>query len=281
MIIRANYSQLFKTLTAATLGLLTYCSAVSSYAAPFEIAVAPSRLELNAKSAARLGQSLQLQNVGKQASKLSIRTLDWTFSEKGDIQYYEELRPNSCRPWITLERNNLVLPPQSKRSLRFQIDIPANPAMSECRFMVAIEGAEPSHRTALDANGANLNIPGSGRIAVAVYIALNGAQPQLVLQRLAVNPVQGQRMPVVTIHNKGNAHGRLEGSLNATDASGRAYELTVENTPILPNQTRQLPLLPKALGNSSAKATPPQYPIKGKGQLDWAKGSFKLNAEFK
>lgn len=279
MIIKSKRSLSSKWFTTALLGLIAYSSSVSSYAAPFEIAVAPSRLELTAKSATRLGQSLQLQNVGKQASKLNIHTLDWTFSAQGDIQYYEELLPNSCRPWVTLERNNLVIPPQGKRSLRFQIDVPANPNMTECRFMVAIEGAEPSHRTALDANGANLNIPVSGRIAVAVYLSLNGAQPQLVLQQLAVKSVQGQRVPVVTVQNKGNAHGRLEGSLNATDASGRAYELIVESTPILPNQTRQLPLAPKAVG--TAPASPPKYPIKGKGQLDWAKGSFKLNAEFK
>lgn len=279
MIITMHRSPLLNFLKAACLSWMSYCMTPYSYAAPFEIAVAPSRLELNAKSASRLGQSLQLQNVGKQASKLNIRTLDWTFSEQGNIQYYEELRPNSCRPWVTLERNNLVLPAQSKRSLRLQIDVPAKPNMTECRFMVAIEGAEPSHRTALDANGANLSIPVSGRIAVAVYVALNGAQPQLVLKQLAVKPQQGQRVPVVTVQNQGTAHGRLEGSLNATDASGRAYELIVESTPILPNQTRQLPLVPKAVGN--AQAITPKYPIKGRGQLDWAKGSFKLNAEFK
>jgi hypothetical protein len=31
----------------------------------------------------------------------------------------------------------------------------------------------------------------------------------------------------------------------------------------------------------NGKTAAPKFPVKGKGQLDWAKGSFKLNAEFK
>ena len=80
------------------------------------------------------------------------------------------------------------------------------------------------------------------------------------------------------MQNTGNAHGRLEGSLNATDAKGQAYELVVESTPILPGQTRQLPLTPKPVNGAS---TTPTFPIKSRGQLDWAKGSFKINADFK
>jgi P pilus assembly chaperone PapD len=274
MTIRANRFIL------STVGVLSLMSTLStlSHAAPFEVAVSPSRFELDAKNSARVGQTLQLQNLGKQTANLKIRTLDWTFSDKGDINYYEALVANSCRPWVTLERNSIALPAQTKRSIRFQIDVPPKAPMTECRFMIAIEGADPTHNTTLEANGANLSIPVSGRIAVAVYVALNGAQPQLTLQKLAITNINGQRTPIIIVQNKGGAHGRLEGSLNATDSARQAYELVVENTPILPNQTRQLPLTPKMVNGKTAA---PKFPVKGKGQLDWAKGSFKLNAEFK
>lgn len=273
--IRANLLKLIKNLPI----LLVAYSTSAVYAAPFEVAVAPSRFELNADNTGRVGQSLQIQNLGKQNVNLKIRTLDWALSEKGEITYYDELRPNSCRPWVTLERNSLSLPAQGKRAMRFQVNAPANTTLTECRFMIAVEGLDPAHNSVLDTNsGANLSIPVSGRIAVAVYIALNNAQPQLSLKQLTVQNARGGRVPFVTVQNTGKAHGRLEGSINATDAKGQAYELTVDNSPVLPGQTRQLALTPKAINSNNNS---PTYPLKGRGQLDWAKGSFKINAEFK
>ena len=49
----------------------------------------------------------------------------------------------------------------------------------------------------------------------------------------------------LTVSNTGDAHGRLEGSLDAVDNKGRRFELVPEGTPILPGQTRTLALMPK------------------------------------
>jgi hypothetical protein len=63
------------------------------------------------------------------------------------------------------------------------------------------------------------------------------------------------------------------------DAKGLKFDLVPEGTPIMPGQTRTLPLLPRADANQKV----PQYtlPVKSQGQLDWELGSFKVNAEFK
>ena len=47
----------------------------------------------------------------------------------------------------------------------------------------------------------------------------------------------------------------------------------------MPGQTRVLPLVVKSEANKTA--IEPSYPIKSKGILDWEKGSFKVDAEFK
>lgn len=247
------------------------------HAAPFEIAVSPSRFELSAQSGARLGQSLDIQNLSDRPSDVSVRTIDWQYSPEGDISYHDDLLPGSCRPWVTLERRSTTIPARGKRSFRFQIEPPADAPRGECRFMVAIEGTEPAQQAVIQSGGAALNLPVTGRIAVAVYVLLNGAEPKLELRQLASRTVNGQRTGFVTVSNTGDAHGRLQGSLDATDSQGRSFELAPEGTPILPGQTRTLALVPR--GDNGQAPPGVRFPLKTSGLLDWDKGSFKVDAE--
>jgi len=258
---------------AATLG------ASCAMAGSFEVAISPSRFELSAKSASRIGQTLDIFNVGNSASELSVRTLDWTYSADGNVGYVDELLPNSCRPWVTLERKILMVKARSKAAFRFQIDIPADAVRSECRFMLVIEGVEPAYKALVEGGSASLNLPVSGRLAITVYVAVNGAEPRLELGAMAVQDIKGKRVPMITVINTGDAHGRLEGSLDAVDSAGEEFELTPEGSPIMPGQTRTLALTTKA--ESGKDAITVRYPLKSNGMLEWEKGSFKVNAEFK
>lgn len=260
--------------------LVAVLGATPAAAGPFEIAISPSRFEVSGKSATRVGQSLDIYNVGTTSTEVSVRTIDWTYAVDGNIGYHDELLPGSCRPWVTLERKTVRVAPRSKVAFRFQIDVPADVPRGECRFMLAVEGVEPAQQALIQSGGASLSLPVNGRIAVAVYVALNGAESKLELTQLGMKEINGKRTPVVTVTNSGDAHGRLDGSLDAVDAKGQEFELTPESTPIMPGQTRTLPLLAKS---SEPDQKPPEtvLPITSKGSLDWEKGSFKVNAEFK
>ena len=266
---------------AATAGitLAALCGATHVQAGPFEVAISPSRFELTGKNTQRIGQSLNIYNLGGASTEVSVRTLDWSYSEDGNVTYYDELRPGSCRPWVTLERKLVKLAARGSVPFRFQIDIPLDASRGECRFMLAIEGVEPAHKALIESGGASLSLPVSGRIAVAVYVAVNGAQPVLEMSQVSTREIQGQRTPMVTVTNRGDAHGRLDGSLDAKDAKGVAFELLPEGTPVLPGQTRTLALTPRFDPPSNAPTI--TFPIKAKGMLDWDRGSFKIDGEFK
>ena len=146
--------------------------------------------------------------------------------------------------------------------------------------MLAVEGVEPAQNVQVPgAGGTQLSLPVSGRIAVAVYVLVGGAQPKLEVRQMGTAQVQGKLTPVVTVTNTGDAHGRLEGSLESVDAKGQKFELIPEGTPVLPGQTRTLPFQVKVENDRR----PPEiaYPVKAEGQLDWEMGSFKVNMEFK
>lgn len=249
-------------------------------AAPFEVGVAPSRFELSAKAGTRVGQTLTLQNVGTQASELAIRTLDWTFSPTGGITYHEELTAGSCRPWVTLEKRRVALGPRARVAYRFQVEVPPDAPRGECRFMIAVESAEPAMTRQLDAGGAAVSLPVSGRIAIAVYVAVNGAKPRLEVEGLATQVVQGKRVPAVTVVNGGDAHGRLDGALDATDARGQKFELIPDASPVMPGQKRVLAFTPRASAPNQ-KLEEPAFPVRATGRLDWEDGSFRIEADFK
>lgn len=262
------------------LALLAALAMGAAQAAPFEIAMSPSRLEIDAKAGERVGRSLDIYNVGGTPTAVSVRTLDWTYSETGNISYLDALQPGSCRPWLTLERKSVTVAPRSKGAFRIQIDVPPDAPRGECRVMLAFEGIEPAYQAAIASGGMNLNLPVNGRIAVAVYVMVDGAAPELTMGQIAMKEVNGQKTAVLNVTNAGDAHGRLEGSLDAKDATGAAFEMIPETTPIMPGQTRALPLSVKA--DSVPKGmTAPKFPVRISGTLDWERGAFKIDAELK
>ncbi len=267
------------TSLTAGLALSSLFWAAGVHAAAFEIAVTPTRFEISGKSANRLGQSIEITNVGRTATELSLRTLDWALSAEGSVSYYDELRPNSCRPWVTLERRTIKVGAGVKMPFRFQIDVPTDAPRTECRFMLAIEGVEPAFKSLIEGGGASLSLPVNGRIAIAVYIGINGAEPKMELTQIGVKDIKGKHTPMVTVTNTGDAHGRLDGSLDAVDAKGVEFELAPEGTPIMPGQTRSLPMSPRTEPNQPPPVV--TFPIKVKGTLDWERGSFRVNAEIK
>jgi len=266
-------------LRLAVLCLAAAGAAWGAQAAPFEIAVSPSRFEVSAKSGARLGQSLEINNVGSAATEVSLRTIDWSYSPEGEISYFDALQPGSCRPWVTLERKTVRVAARGKASFRFQVEPPADAPKGECRFMIAIEGLEPAYQASIAKGGASMNLPVTGRIAVAVYVMVNGAEPRITLTQVGMKDIRGKRTPVVTVSNTGEAHGRLDGSLDATDARGTLFELVPDGSPVMPGQTRHIALLPK--GDANGKPIEPVFPIKARGLIEWDKGGFKVDAEFR
>jgi hypothetical protein len=99
------------------------------------------------------------------------------------------------------------------------------------------------------------------------------------LKQFGVMDIGGKRTPVITVTNNGSAHGRMDGALQATDAKGLEFELLPEGTPVLPGQTRNLPL--QVRGDEGKPPPEVTLPIKARGTLDWEKGGFRIEAEFK
>jgi len=82
--------------------------------------------------------------------------------------------------------------------------------------------------------------------------------------------LNGQPTPVLHIRNDGAAHGRLDGFLSAVDATDGKLDIVPSNAPILPGETRHVPLLATRRGDPDTPVNV-RFPVTVKGKLEWGK----------
>jgi hypothetical protein len=162
----------------------------------------------------------------------------------------------------------LALNARGNRKFRFEVHIPADAPVGECRFAILI-GAAPEQDSTVAAG--QLKFPVQGRVGLVVYVRVGDAKPKLEFRGLKVAKVNNAPTPVAVFHNSGNAHGRPEGGLNAVDKNGQQLEFVVSPSPILPGQTREVPIWPADPDNSN-KTVQFTYPLKLKGTIEWDGG---------
>jgi fimbrial chaperone protein len=244
------------------------------HASGFEAMVSPPRFELQADPGETLRQIVTIQNAGDRPASFAVRTADWDLSADGGLTIHPpELQPGSCRPWARIERRSLRLPAQGLKRFRFEIQVPDGAPAGECRLALLVEPGEDAQ---LMARARNIRFPVEGRIAVIIYVGIGEAAPQLDVRELRLDEVNGRLTPVAVLHNSGTAHGRPEGFLQGSDASGRRLDFTVAATPVLPGQTRAIPIW-----QAPAEGTEPvdlQPPLTVRGMIEWQGGEQRVKA---
>ena len=238
----------------------------------FSVLVAPPRFELQASPGDTVRDHVEITNPGDSPVTFLMRTADWDMTEEGTATFYPpELQPGSCRPWVRIERHKIRLPAQGKKRYRFQIQVPEDAPPGECRLALLVE-APPEDAVQAQAN--SLNLPIRGRIAIVIYLAVGGAQPDLEIRDMVLELHNEKPRPVVIVKNTGNAHGRTAGFVEAIDATGKRFDFEITPLPILAGQTRRIPLYQPTIDDR----TPENYkaPLDISGNLEWGSGTVKI-----
>ena len=255
--------------------ICVWCTTIASAACQaqgFSAVISPPRFEVTAQPGKTTRQVIEITHVANQPGKYRVYTNDWSLASDGNAVFSDELAPNSCRPWVALERRDLALPPNGKVRFRFEISPPADSLPTECRFAIMIEGLEEVIKT----EGA-VSFPVSGRVGVIVYAIVGSARPKLEIIHGATGLSDGIVVPQLRVTNNGNAHGRLSGYLVGVDALGKQIDFLPEALPILPAQTRNIPLIPNVAGNPAVTLI---YPLTIKGSLEWGDAKTDVDLRF-
>lgn len=246
-------------------------------AAQFAAHAMPARFELRAKPGDVLREVLELGTSGQAPADFLIRTADWRLTADGGIDFrLDTLAADSCRPWVRLERHQVRLVPRTNRRFRFEVHVPPDAPAGLCRFAMMIESAQDP-TTVLPLG--NIQMPVLGRLGIVVYVRVGDAKPEIAFERIEMRRSGASAQPVAIFTNRGNAHGRVEGILAATDSTGRYIEFGISTLPILPGETRELPLTPQDEG--TGKPPVPAYPVRLKGTLDWEGGKREIDVELR
>lgn len=262
---------LFRPASLLTASVLLGASS-ASLAQGFAAYISPPRFELQAQPGQRLREVMEIQHVGQQKGNYRLYTNDWTLGPDNGVSFSNELAADSCRPWVAIERRELTLEPGARYRFRFEITPPPDTPPRECRFAIMVEGLDPARVQG------PLSFPVSGRIGVIVYASIGGAAPRLEIVGTRVETPQGQPTAVLDVRNTGNAHGRLEGFVNARDASGARLEMAPADLPVLPGETRRIPLSPVADEGKPAPVV--RFPLQVQGQLESGKDRLPLDVSF-
>jgi len=254
------------------LSLLGVVLSASVRAQGFAALVSPPRFELATKPGKTLRSVIEVSNRSTAPGRYVIHTADWDLSPDFSVTFHDDLQPDSCRPWVALERPDVVVPGGGTLRYRFEVTVPADAEAGECRFAVMIEGADPSI-----ARSKGLEVPVTGRIGVIVYVNIGGAAPDLEVLGPIIAALNGKQVPALRVHNSGSAHGRMSGFLTGTDAKGIAYDFTPSDFPILPHEEREVFLTPSTATDEHPTLT---YPVTVKGTLEWGEHRTEFNQRF-
>jgi hypothetical protein len=238
----------------------------------FAALVSPPRFELVGKPGKTLRSVIQVSNRATTPGRYLFHTADWSFSPDFNVSFQDELQPGSCRPWVAIERPEVVVPGGGTLRYRFEVTVPPDAPPGECRFAVMIEGAEP---TITVSNG--VRMPITGRIGVIVYVTVGEGTPDLEVLGPKVAMLNGRQLPALRMHNGGTAHGRVQGYLTGTDAMGVSYEFMPSDFPILPHEERDVFLTPSTATDDHPTLT---FPVTVKGTLEWPGHKTEFSQQF-
>jgi hypothetical protein len=238
----------------------------------FAAMVSPPRFELATKRGKTLRSVIEVSNKSTAPAKFLMHTADWDLAADFSVTFHDDLQPGSCRPWVALERPEVLVPGGGTLRYRFEVAVPADAPAGECRFAVMIEGDQPSI-----AHSDGLNVPVTGRIGVIVYLTVGDGAPDLEILGPEITTLNGLKVPTLKIHNAGTAHGRMGGFLTGTDAKGISYDFAPSDFPILPHEVREVFLTPSTPTNDHPTLT---FPVTVKGTLEWGEHRTELNQLF-
>jgi hypothetical protein len=278
---RSSYAKALQGRPVA-LGLLALCAAVSSpftdgaIAATFDVSVTPPRFEKKTKPGKIVRDRVRITNLDNTTGHYLVKTADWDLTN--DKVTFNEGAPQkgSCRPWVYIERHAVTLAGGASKSYRFEVHVPDDASVGECRFALLIS-PDPKSLKPLDFG--QIRFPVVGRIAVVVYLSVGGATANLQFRGLQWRDRGGRKVPAVVLENIGNAHGRPFGDVKATDSSGRKVELLIEESPILPGRTQAVALWLAPTRHPTDKPAPLDLrpPLQIRGKIQWDGGSVILD----
>lgn len=205
----------------------------------FGLAVTPTHTEMEITPGNRYRQTVKVANMSKKNRlRLNIGLADFTLDEEGGLKLSAPgTDPRSASEWISFSPGTLLLNPGQAKEIRVDFAVPVTVASEgDFRSSLLIQTMPPPVSERKESGFWN-----SYQVASLFYLTIPPALPEIRITGSEIAwSVKDEPGLVLTLENKGPAHGRLFGELKVLDKDGKeAFRFTVEDLVILENQTRK------------------------------------------
>jgi hypothetical protein len=179
-------------------------------------------VELRLKPGEKASGTIGIQNPTEDAAVVRIYAEDWAYAEGGTgekVFYVAETLPDSAAKWISVNAQDMPLPPFSKREVNYAVQVP--PGVSGTYRSVLF--FETAVGEAADTVGARVLV--TARLGSIFKIEIDGTVKRSgAVTTLALEPPRGSKPASfqVTFKNGGNTDIELKGNFMILDASGAA-----------------------------------------------------------
>jgi hypothetical protein len=146
----------------------------------------------------------------------------------------DKQKPKDVGSWITIQQNNLTLPPHSKATLNLEVSVPANATPGDHTAGIVAASTTPG----INAEGKHIIL--DRRVGSRVYLRVAGpTNPALSVENLSsdyhpsVNPLAGSLDVTYTLRNAGNVRLGAHQKITVKDIFGTVTTRTVKDLPEL------------------------------------------------
>lgn len=206
----------------------------------FAVEMAPARLELKVDPGKKVRAAIGLRTRSRMAQEVEVTKGYFGLTADGVPVFDKpEDASESAAGWITLSQDRLKIFPRQRKRLRLAVDVPPGTPPGGYRAAIFFTPPQAEGKTR---TGANVFI--QGRLALLIYVTVGGAKADGQIKAWEwrqVPPKKEQRL-AFQVTNQGTAHLRLAGVAQVTDSQGDKFEALVPGVPVLPRQTRWIPL---------------------------------------
>lgn len=206
----------------------------------FSLGISPVRWEAEGRPGDTLRNVVTLNSGTRAIQKVVISAGYWTLNEAG-VPVFDrpDTMPDSAASWVRFHPQEVTVYPRQRKTVRISIRIPEETPSGS--YLVALFFQPPAEEQAGESGAATVFI--RGRLALPIYVRVGDARPDGKILEAAWKTLDGKgQLPALKVNNQGNAHLRMNGFFSAHSSAGAKFEGIVPGLPLLPGQSRWIPL---------------------------------------
>lgn len=216
---------------------------------------------LKAQSGQALDDAIVVANPGTVSIKVNLYAVDSMSGQSGGAVYMGNNDPRKdVGAWITLETNQVEVPPQQQATVKFTIAVPKDTRAGQHLGGIAAQLDRGTSAGANQGQGASFGITTVTRALTAVLVNVGGdpGPPSLKINGAQMAEVDGLPTLTLALQNDGMTLVKAQGEVTMLDPSGK---------PVLDNKIALDTLVPQTSITYPVQADPPATP-----------GTYKVHA---